>query len=128
MEEIRIKPTEIHLEISQGRTLPLRFQIKTENDEIIKEKVDEMYITFKYSPKSQEKVLFQKRLDNNTIIFTENDYYYRFTIDPDDTENLDITTYYFDIDIKRKEKRDTIGYGTLTITKKVTYAKDRGIS
>ncbi len=126
MKEIVIKPVEVHIKIPRGRTLSLKIQSRTEKNEIIKEKVDEMYITFKKSEYSK-KILFQKRLDNNTIKFNETDFYYRFVIESTDTENLDYTTYHFDVDIKRGNNRDTLVYGSLEVTEKITSQEDRGV-
>ena len=56
-----------------------------------------MWLTVKNDHKN-DKALFQKSLDAG-ITYDESDYFYRFSIQPNDTANLCYGTYGFDIAI-----------------------------
>lgn len=109
------------LEMTRGDTLRFKFQRKTENQEVIFEKVDSMYITFKESTYTKNFV-FQKSLKDNTIIYNENTGYYHVVIEPKDTENLSCNKeYFFDIEITKDNIVKTILKGVLTLTEEVTF-------
>lgn len=114
------------LEIIRGDTLKLKFQRKTEKLEVIYEKVDEMYMTFKTSVYSDE-ILFQKSLKDGTITFDSVTGYYHTVIEPKDTENLSYhKDYVFDVEIKKDNIVKTILKGILNLTEEVTFACNRG--
>ena len=86
------------IEIIQGDTSPIyKFQRKDINDNIIKTLPQKMWLTVKNDHKN-DKALFQKCL-NDGITYDESDYFYRFSIQPDDTAHLCCGTYGFDIAI-----------------------------
>lgn len=86
------------IEIIQGDTSPIyKFQRKDVNDNVIKTLPQKMWATFKTDHKT-DKALFQKCL-NDGIEYSVDDYFYRFSIKPEDTANLCYGTYGFDIAI-----------------------------
>jgi len=109
------------LEMTRGDTLRLKFQRMTENKEVIKEQVDEMYMTCKKRYRSQDYV-FQKCLSKGSIAYDKNTNYYHIKIDPEDTENLRYGEYVFDIEITQDNNIKTILKGTLNITEEATWS------
>jgi len=114
------------LEMTRGDTLKLKFSRQTENQEVIFEKADEMYMTFKKSIYS-EKILFQKSLKDGTITYDSETGYYHVIIEPADTEGLRYGDYVFDIEIKKGNTVKTIVKGTLKLTEEVTFSCNRGV-
>lgn len=112
------------MNFTRGDTEKFKFQRKDENDKPILTKADEVYFTVKVSDIT-DKVVFQKRLSDDTITFTD-DGYYHFTIEPKDTNNLNYGTYYFDIEVKLNTDNyvKTIKKGNLEITKEITFASN----
>ena len=82
----------MELEFIRGDTFPFKIIRKTEDQEIIKEKPDEMFFTVKKNY-SEKEYKFQKRLSNGTIIYDEETNYYNIIINPEDTNDLDFGKY-----------------------------------
>ena len=110
------------MELIRGDTLKLKFQRKNKNGEVIKTKPDKLYFTVKSSYYAKD-YLFQKSLENG-ISFREEDYFYRFTINPEDTDKLDYGNYVFDIETITTDTVKTIAKGTLEIKEEVTFAEN----
>lgn len=108
------------LEMTRGDTFRFKFQRKTENEEIIYEKVDKMYFTVKKN-RETKKSLIQKRL-NHGITYDSETGYYHVVINPEDTDNLSYGKYYFDVEITKNNIVKTILLGTLQINKEVTFS------
>lgn len=112
----------MNIEIIRGDTKTLKFQRKSKAGELITEKPDKMFFTVKKGCYTKD-YLFQKRLDTD-ISYNEDDNYYRFTIEPSDTDELDYGDYVFDIEIITGEVVKTIAKGTLKILEEVTFAEN----
>lgn len=110
------------MEIIRGDTENFKFQRKNKSEEVIKTKPDFLFFTLKDSYYSKE-YLFQKRLDKD-IFYSEEDNYYRFTINPEDTDNLDYGSYVYDIEVITGDVVKTIAKGTLEIKEEVTFAEN----
>lgn len=115
-----------NLEMTRGDTLRFKFQRKTENEEIIYEKLDKMYFTVKKN-RETKKVLIQKTSDHG-ITYDEGTGYYHVVIEPEDTDNLSYGKYYFDVEITKNDIVKTIILGTLQINKEVTFACNKEAS
>lgn len=113
------------IKMVRGDTLRFKFQRTLLDGTLIKEKVDEMYITFKKRMTSQE-FSFQKRLSDNTIKFDEETGYYHIVIEPKDTESLRFGEYVFDVEITKDEFVKTIMKGILILEEEVTWASNKG--
>ncbi len=113
------------LEMTRGDTLKFKFQRKTENEEVIKEKVDKMYFTIKRNQETK-KALIQKTSDHN-ITYDEVTGYYHVVIEPEDTDNLSYGKYYFDVEITKNDIVKTIILGTLQINKEVTFSCNKEV-
>ena len=74
-----------------------RFKRTYEDGSIIKTLPQKMWITFKKGTWCDD-CLFQKTLGDG-ITYSEEDNYYRFRLESEDTCDLDYDTYYFDIAI-----------------------------
>ena len=112
----------MNIEIIRGDTKSLKFQRRTTNNEVIAEKPDKMFFTVKKGCYTKD-YLFQKRLDTN-ISYDEDDNYYRFTIEPSDTDELDYDDYVFDIEIIKNDIKKTIAKGTFKVESEVTFAEN----
>lgn len=110
------------MELIRGDTKKLKFLRKTKSGEVIKTKPDKLYFTVKSSYYAKD-YLFQKSLENG-ISFSEEDYFYRFTINPKDTDSLDYGNYVYDIEIITADTVKTIAKGTLEIKEEVTFAEN----
>lgn len=106
------------ISITRGDTKVLKFQRKNK-DGIIETEAKELYFTVKENSNKQN-YLFQKTLDNG-ITFNTEDFYYRITINPSDTDNLYYGTYQYDIEVKEDDYVKTIDLGEFVITEEVTF-------
>lgn len=104
---------------TKGDTFEFCFQRKNKNKEVITTKPDKMYFSVKEDINSKD-VLFQKRLSDSTISYNEETYYYNITIDPSDTDNLNLGDYYYDIEIIDNNKVKTIKKGIISLTYQIT--------
>lgn len=110
------------MELIRGDTLKLKFQRKNKNGEVIKTKPDKLYFTVKNNYYTK-KCLLQKILDKD-IVFNEEDYYYRFTIESIDTNLLNYGKYVYDIETVSGTTVKTIAKGTLEIKEEVTFLEN----
>ena len=113
----------MNIELIRGDTLDLKFQRKLINNEVITSVPDEMYFTVKNNY-NEEDYLIQKRL-GESITYNEEDNYYYFTIEPEDTDGLEYSSYVYDIEIVKDGKVKTILKGKLKIKQEVTFASNR---
>ena len=65
--------------------------------------------------------MFQKRLSNGDIEFSNEDFYYRLWINSTDTDNLAYGDYEYDIERIVDGKKRTIAKGRFTIEKEITF-------
>ena len=113
----------MNIEIIRGDTKSFKFQRRTINNEVITEKPDKMFFTVKTGYYSKD-YLFQKRLDTD-ITYKEDDNYYYFTINPEDTNELDYDdNYVFDIEIIKGDTVKTIAKGKFAVQEEVTFAEN----
>lgn len=109
------------MDITRGDTFDIKFQRKNKNKEVIKEQPDKMYFTVKQDDNTVDTV-FQKTLGDGSISFDSETYYYNLTIEPEDTNDLDYGTYYYDIEVIIGTKVKTIAKGTINITSEITFS------
>lgn len=106
----------MEINLIQGDTSNVyKFQRKNLDGKPIETKCKKMWITFKDGIKDIN-VAFQKTLDNG-IDYNEEDFFYRFQIKKEDTEELPVGTYGFDIAIinENGEKKTLLNNGILMI-------------
>ena len=115
----------MEIELIRGDTSDTyKFQ-RTNDDGVITTKVQNVWITFKRTPECKE-CLFQKTLRTGGVTFSEEDYFYRFKIEKDDTCDLLCGTYGFDIAILNEigEKKTLINNGVLKIVNNYTHKEN----
>ena len=111
----------IEREYTRGDTIPIKLKFKRKNGDVFQEKFEKMYFTIKENNNQTEPVI-QKSISQNTIKFSEDDYYYRLIIEPEETDNLVFDTkYYFDVEIIHKGKVSTPIKGTIKFSEETTH-------
>lgn len=106
----------MEIQLVQGDTSKIyKFQRKNVDGEVIKTLPQKMWITFKKASDVDEHI-FQKTLEDG-ITYNEEDNYYRFQIQSEDTADLPYKTYGFDIAILNElgEKKTLLEDGQLVI-------------
>lgn len=83
---------------------------------------DKVFFTVKKSYRNQE-FLLQKRLSDMT--FDENAFYH-FMINPEDTNNIDFGTYVYDVEVITNGHKFTISSGNFVLGYENTWASNEG--
>ena len=112
--------TKTALKQIRGDTRRYKFQRLNADGTPITIRPDKIYFTVKKSY-SDNVVMLQKTIDDMTI---DDDGTYHFTVEPDDTNNLQYMTYVFDIEVITDGVKTTIAKGGFTIQEEVTWAED----
>lgn len=105
------------MKIVRGDTAQFKFQRLDSNNEPILIEADAIYFTVKKNYFTEDYVI-QKKLSDMT--FDEQGYYH-FKIEPEDTNDLLYKDYVYDIEVIVGDYKQTISKGVLTITEEVTY-------
>lgn len=92
------------------------------DDEPTAETMDNIYFTVKKHYYDKDPV-FQKRLSDGSI-HDEGDGEYSVMIDPEDTDELELGAYDFDIEIVKLPEIKRTFTGTLELTKEVTHRRN----
>ena len=108
----------------RGDLRNIKFNILDENKKVVSLEFDEIFISFKTNSTKKD-LLFQKKLSNGTITKDEENYYH-FKIEPEDTNNLIYGTYVFDIELIKENLIKQTTVGKLEITDEVTFAINEG--
>lgn len=119
MNDICDQPLKIIM--ARGDIETQRFFIYYTEDEICTSTINEIYFTVKSSFENRE-YIFQKRLTNGDITLLD-DGSYQFSIMPEDTNNMDVGRYVFDIEVVGDGIKKT-WVGKLILTNEVTYAEN----
>lgn len=107
------------MELIRGDTGKYKFRRRNTDGNIIGTIADEIYFTIKKDSYTEEYVL-QKTLEDMTF---DEDYYYHFTIFPEDTDNLDYGTYRYDIEVVQDGNKTTT-VGEFVLKEEVTFASN----
>lgn len=105
------------MELTRGDTGQYKFQRLDADGQVITTAPTAMYFTVKKSYQSATAEV-QKTLDDMTI---DEDSYWHFTLDPEDTEALDIGNYVYDIEVTTEGVVSTIAKGTLKLLAEATW-------
>ena len=108
------------MEMTRGDTARYKFRRLDDEGNPITEVPDNVYFTVKEDYFNLDPVL-QKTI--NDMSFDEN-YYFHFTINPEDTENLMTRNYVYDIQVNQGNYKQTIAKGVFKLTKEVTYVSN----
>lgn len=106
------------MKIIRGDTKKCKFQRKDAEGHAILTIADKIYFTVKKNNTTLEPI-FQKTIDDMT--FDESGYYH-FTIEPEDTNNLDYGNYYYDIERIYEGDKKTISRGQFKVDYEITFA------
>lgn len=114
------------IQMRRGDYKKVKFCVKDKSKNIIDVDFDNIFITFKKNHYTED-VLFQKTLENKDIMKDEENYYH-FFIEPNDTDELEYKNYVFDIEILKLESKikQTI-LGELQILEEVTFTSNEGV-
>lgn len=104
----------------RGDTKKYYFQRKDKDGGVITEQPDSLYFTVKKTVFDKTPVL-QKTLEDMTV--DENSVYH-FTIEPEDTDNLEYKNYVYDIQVVQDGVKTTIAKGSFIIEEEVTFAEN----
>ena len=113
----------MNISMPRGDLRQIKFSIN-DSSGIVKTDFDEIYITFKKSYIHDE-ALFQKKLTTGDIEKDEQGYYH-FAINPEDTNNLNYGKYVFDIEVYLESLIKQTTVGTLELTNEVTFVGNEG--
>lgn len=113
------------MNITRGDDKRFKFARYDDKKNIIEEIADEIFFSVKYNNLDDE-VLIQKKLSDNTIEFSSEDYFYRFWIDSQDTDELSYGCYKYDIERIVDGRKKTISKGTFTIEEETTFLGNEG--
>lgn len=105
------------IEIIRGDTNKFSFIRKDAEGETIPQQADAIYFTVKESWTTQEYLIQKTLLD---MTFTDGKY--EFTIEPEETDNLEYGTYVYDLEVIQEGYKQTISRGTFKITEEATFA------
>lgn len=108
------------IEMPRGDIRAVRFNVTDSEGNPSDIQFDEIYFTVKASYQYND-YLFQKRLTDSTIEPSD-DGGYQFTIEPEDTNDLRVGTYVFDIELVQGNTIKQTSVGTLVLTNEVTFA------
>lgn len=108
----------------RGDIRRVNFSVKDQSGSPVDIVFDEIYITFKKDFLMRD-FIFQKRLTDGTVMETEPGEY-EFTILPEDTNDLRVTSYVFDIELISGAEIKQTFVGKLTLTNEVTFAANEG--
>lgn len=108
------------ISMTRGDTARWKFQRLDANGNPIKAIADYCWFTVKTNDMKKETIL-QKTIDN--MEFGE-DYFYRFTIEPEDTNNLQYGDYVYDLEVIQEDYKQTISKGIFTLEYEVTFVNN----
>lgn len=111
------------MDFTRGDTTIFKFKRIDANDQVITEEANQIYFTMKKEKKSEE-ILIKKKLGAG-ITYDTSDNYYRITINPEDTNELEYGSYFYDIEVITEDYTKTIKKGFISITEESTCACDR---
>lgn len=106
---------------TRGDTRKYKFQRKNADGSVILNVPNKMFFTVKQDF-TDDKVLIQKRLPDDFEIDEEG--FWHFTIEPEDTNDLNYGDYVFDVEVITDGVKSTIAKGGFVIEPEVTFADD----
>lgn len=110
----------LHITMPRGDLRSFKLAVKESASGAITEKTfDDIYFTVKVIYLA-EPYKIQKRLSAGTIVKDEEGYYH-FTIQPEDTNDLQFGDYDFDIELVKEGAIKQTTIGKLTLSPEVTY-------
>lgn len=109
------------MELTRGDSGQYNFQRINAQGEVIMSTPNTLDFTVKRSYSDRAPV-FQKKIDDMQM---DEEGYWHFTIEPEDTETLDIDTYVYDIEVTEDGYVQTISKGSLKLLPEATWVSNR---
>lgn len=109
------------MNLTRGDTGQYKFQRLDSDGTVITSTPDSIYFTVKKSFSSST-VVIQKTISDMTM---EEDNYWHFTLNPEDTEELDTGIYVYDIEVTEDGYVATIAKGTLKLLPEATWYSNK---
>lgn len=106
----------------RGDIRPVKFTVTNPNGNQSDIMFDEIYFTVKRSF-NDKNFVFQKRLSDGSIFISESEGY-EFIIQPNDTDNLSVGRYVFDIELIFGDEIKQTTVGEFILTNEVTFASN----
>lgn len=106
------------LSMTRGDTAKFKFQRKDSEGNVIETKADKCWFSVKTND-TQQNVVIQKTIED--MDFSEEDFFYRLTIEPNDTNNLQYGDYVYDVEVIQDNYKKTISKGQFIIEYEVTF-------
>ena len=110
-----------HIKMPRGDIRNIHFTVCDANDTEVSKEFTQITFTVKANT-SASKIIIQKKLTDGAI--TKRGNVYSFSIMPEDTDNVDFGTYYYEIELIRGDQIHQTFVGKLIITEEVTFAGD----
>ena len=114
------------LKFKRGDTFAFKSKLKLKSEQqITKDDISELYVTCREGYYEKFPIIFQKTIDDVEI----SDGYVHIRFEPEDTENLDYRTYYFDLEItlKGEKKNRKTKSGQFTLLYESTIRKNGSV-
>ena len=106
----------LNITMPRGDIRKVKFDVK-DNTGAERNDFTEIYLTVKNNS-VQEEALFQKKLSDGSIVYSEG--YYHTQIECEDTDGLSYGNYKFDIELLGENLKETF-VGILSLTEEVTF-------
>lgn len=110
------------IKLIRGDTAKFKFQRLDANGDAIMTIADELYFTVKENTKTKGFIL-QKTLDDMDF---DGEGFYHFTIEPEDTNNLQYWNYAYDVEVIQNDVKTTVSIGKFVLLPEVTWAQNEG--
>ena len=110
------------MRLTRGDTKYFKFARKDAEGNIITERAEKLYFTVK-PDFDEDEVVIQKTIDDMTF---DEDGWYHFVLEPDDTNYLEFSAYVYDIEvyIPSRDYVQTIAKGYFILDKEVTHKRN----
>ena len=106
------------MSMTRGDTAKFKFQRIDAEGHPITTIADKCWFSVKTND-TQQNVVIQKTIED--MDFSTEDYFYRFTIDPSDTNELQYGDYVYDVEIIQDDYKQTISKGQFILDYEVTF-------
>lgn len=111
----------MNISVIRGDTKLFKFERKDSSGETITDTPASIFFTVKEEDLPDE-FLIQKTIDDMQM---DEDGVWRFTLAPEDTDEMEVGTYKFDIQITSQEGvKTTVAIGAFRVTEEVTFASN----
>lgn len=112
------------MQFTRGDTYKFKFQRKDADGVVITAQPSVIYFTVKYNKDTKTPAL-QKKFPASDFFYSAIDETYHVTIQPEETELLDIGDYIYDIEVTTGSYVQTIAKGKLSLLSESTWSVNK---